>query len=422
MSHIAYRQGQMHIEDLAIETLAERYPTPFYCYSANAIRQQFKNFSSAFADLPALICYALKANSNQAVLSLLAKLGAGADVVSQGELRRALAAGISSDKIVFSGVAKTAAEIRYALSQNILCFNVESITELQQISEIAQTERQQANISLRINPDVDAGTHAKISTGKSDNKFGIPYLDALAAYQLAKTLPAINIRGIDMHIGSQISTVSAFDSAIERLIALMEQLAALDITLEHIDFGGGLGVTYADTDQSEQALLAQYSSVIHKHAARLSCKMIFEPGRFITANAGVLVTQVIHLKPVQQKTFVIIDAAMNDLIRPTLYDAWHNISPVTQPSVDAVSSKVDIVGPVCESGDYLAQDRELPPVNAGELLVVHSAGAYCAVTSNTYNSRRLIAEVLVDDDKEHLIRPSPSYEQMIALDSVPQWI
>jgi len=412
----------MHIEDLAIETLAERYPTPFYCYSANAIRQQFKNFSSAFADLPALICYALKANSNQAVLSLLAKLGAGADVVSQGELRRALAAGISSDKIVFSGVAKTAAEIRYALSQNILCFNVESITELQQISEIAQTERQQANISLRINPDVDAGTHAKISTGKSDNKFGIPYLDALAAYQLAKTLPAINIRGIDMHIGSQISTVSAFDSAIERLIALMEQLAALDITLEHIDFGGGLGVTYADTDQSEQALLAQYSSVIHKHAARLSCKMIFEPGRFITANAGVLVTQVIHLKPVQQKTFVIIDAAMNDLIRPTLYDAWHNISPVTQPSVDAVSSKVDIVGPVCESGDYLAQDRELPPVNAGELLVVHSAGAYCAVTSNTYNSRRLIAEVLVDDDKEHLIRPSPSYEQMIALDSVPQWI
>jgi len=422
MSHIAYRQGQMHIEDLAIETLAERYPTPFYCYSANAIRQQFKNFSSAFADLPALICYALKANSNQAVLSLLAKLGAGADVVSQGELRRALAAGISSDKIVFSGVAKTAAEIRYALSQNILCFNVESITELQQISEIAQTERQQANISLRINPDVDAGTHAKISTGKSDNKFGIPYLDALAAYQLAKTLPAINIRGIDMHIGSQISTVSAFDSAIERLIALMEQLAALDITLEHIDFGGGLGVTYADTDQSEQALLAQYSSVIHKHAARLSCKMIFEPGRFITANAGVLVTQVIHLKPVQQKTFVIIDAAMNDLIRPTLYDAWHNISPVTQPSVDAVSSKVDIVGPVCESGDYLAQDRELPPVNAGELLVVHSAGAYCAVASNTYNSRRLIAEVLVDDDKEHLIRPSPSYEQMIALDSVPQWI
>jgi len=412
----------MHIEDLAIETLAERYPTPFYCYSANAIRQQFKHFSSAFADLPALICYALKANSNQAVLSLLAKLGAGADVVSQGELRRALAAGISSDKIVFSGVAKTAAEIRYALSQNILCFNVESITELQQISEIAQTERQQANISLRINPDVDAGTHAKISTGKSDNKFGIPYLDALAAYQLAKTLPAINIRGIDMHIGSQISTVSAFDSAIERLIALMEQLAALDITLEHIDFGGGLGVTYADTDQSEQALLAQYSSVIHKHAARLSCKMIFEPGRFITANAGVLVTQVIHLKPVQQKTFVIIDAAMNDLIRPTLYDAWHNISPVTQPSVDAVSSKVDIVGPVCESGDYLAQDRELPPVNAGELLVVHSAGAYCAVTSNTYNSRRLIAEVLVDDDKEHLIRPSPSYEQMIALDSVPQWI
>jgi len=422
MSYIEYQQGQLKIEDLNIESLAKRYPTPFYCYSANTLRDQYLKFSSAFSDLPALICYALKANSNQAVLTLLAKLGAGADVVSQGELRRALAAGISSDKIVFSGVAKTDQEISFALAQNILCFNVESVTELEQISAIASHQGTRANISLRINPDVDAGTHAKISTGMRDNKFGIPYTDALQTYQLAKALPCIDIRGIDMHIGSQISNVSAFDEAIERLIALIEQLAVTGIDIEHIDFGGGLGVTYSQSDQLEQALLQQYTAVIHKHAARLNCKMIFEPGRFISANAGILVTKVIHVKPVEEKTFVIIDAAMNDLIRPTLYDAWHNITPTKQPAEEAVYSNVDVVGPVCESGDYLAQDRMLAPVSSGDLLVVHSAGAYCAVASNTYNSRRLIAEVLVDGDRDHLVRTSPSYEQMIALDSIPDWI
>lgn len=422
MTYIDYNNGNLHIENLSLAALASRYPTPFYCYSANAIRQQYLAFADAFSDLPALVCYALKANSNQAVLTLLAKLGAGADVVSQGELRRALKAGIAPEKIVFSGVAKTTQEINFALAKNILCFNVESETELKQISELASATGKNANISLRINPDIDAGTHAKISTGKSENKFGIPYVDALALYQLAATLPGIQIKGIDMHIGSQICTVSAFDAAIERLSWLIEQLKGVSINIEHIDFGGGLGVTYTDQDTSEVDLLAQYSAIIHKHAAKLNCKMIFEPGRFITANAGLLVTQVIHVKPVQAKTFVIVDAAMNDLIRPTLYEAWHHVSPVIKPLANAVTEMVDVVGPVCESGDYIAQNRALPPVAAGELLAIHSAGAYAAVSSSTYNTRRLIAEVLVDGDKDHLVRPSPSYEDLIALDSVPEWL
>ena len=417
MHHFDYNNGTLMVENLSIEALTSRYPTPFYCYSANSIRQQYQAFTDAFSDLPALICYALKANSNQAVLTILAKQGAGADVVSEGELRRALKAGIPAHKIVFSGVAKTEREIEFALAQDILCFNVESATELQQISNLASASGHSANISLRINPDVDAGTHAKISTGKSDNKFGIPYLDALAVYQLAANLPGIQIKGIDMHIGSQISTISAFDAAIECLLSLIEQLKEHHINIEHIDFGGGLGVTYTDQDKSEQALLEEYSAIIHKHAGRLSCKMIFEPGRFITANAGLLITQVIHVKPVQKKTFVIIDAAMNDLIRPTLYDAWHKISPVLEPAANAVTQMVDVVGPVCESGDYIAQDRALTVVKSGEFLAIHSAGAYGAVSSNTYNSRRLIAEVLVDGDRDHLIRPSPSY-----LDSIPNWL
>ena len=422
MPQIIYHNGTMQIDHVSIEALASRYPTPFYCYSASAIRQQYLAFADAFADLPALICYAIKANSNQAILTLLAKLGAGADVVSEGELRRALAAGIPADKIVFSGVAKTATEIRFALSKNILCFNVESITELRQISALASANQQTAKVSMRINPDVDAGTHAKISTGKRENKFGIPFDYALQAYQLAATLPGITIVGIDMHIGSQISKVSAFDEAMQRIMELIKQLQELGINLEHVDVGGGLGVTYTDDDPSELTLLAEYSRVIHKYATALNCRIIFEPGRFIIANAGILVTEVIQVKPVQDKTFVMIDAAMNDLIRPTLYEAWHKISPAKQAAPDALSQPVDIVGPVCESGDYMAQNRPLTTVVVGDLLVIHSVGAYSAVASNTYNSRRLIAEVLVDGERDQLIRPSLSYRQLIELDSVPDWL
>ena len=422
MNYINYQQGELHIENQTITSLASRYPTPFYCYSANTIRDKYHKFHHALNDLNPMICYAIKANSNQAILTLLGNLGAGADVVSEGELRRALAAGISADKIVFSGVAKTSNEIEFALNQGIFCFNVESTAELRQISAIATRNNQIAKISLRINPDVDAGTHAKISTGKSENKFGIPFIDALCAYQLANELMGLKICGIDMHIGSQIHNVNAFDKAIDRLAQLIEQLAEINIVINHIDFGGGLGVRYNEGDKSEQVLLEEYAQVIHKHAARLNCQFIFEPGRFITANAGLLVTQVIHVKPVEKKTFVIVDAAMNDLIRPTLYDAWHDITPAKEPIKSNSNQLVDIVGPVCESGDYLAKDREFSVVKAGDILVVHSAGAYCAVSSNTYNTRRLIAEVLVDGDKDYLIRPSPSYEQLIALDKVPSWL
>ena len=422
MNYINYQQGELHIENQTITSLVSRYSTPFYCYSANTIRDKYHTFNNALNDLNPMICYAIKANSNQAILTLLANLGAGADVVSEGELRRALAAGINADKIVFSGVAKTSNEIEFALNQGIFCFNVESTAELRQISAIATRNNQIAKISLRINPDVDAGTHAKISTGKSENKFGIPFTDALCVYQLANELTGLRICGIDMHIGSQIHNVYAFDKAIDRLVQLIEQLTEINIIINHIDFGGGLGVRYSNTDKSEQALLEEYAEVIHKHAARLNCQFIFEPGRFITANAGLLVTQVIHVKPVKQKTFVMVDAAMNDLIRPTLYDAWHDITPAKESIESNINQLVDIAGPVCESGDYLAKDRGFSTVKTGDILVVHSEGAYCAVSSNTYNTRRLIAEVLVDGDKDHLIRPSPSYEQLISLDKVPSWL
>ncbi|EPJ48763.1 MAG: diaminopimelate decarboxylase [Osedax symbiont Rs2] len=422
MQHIRYQNSVMQVEGISVSDLASRYPTPFYCYSANAFRQQYRRFADAFADFPALICYALKVNSNQAILKILADEGAGADVVSQGELLRALAAGISADKIVFSGVAKTSTEIAFALECGIHCFNIESESELQQISQVAVQVQRTASISLRINPDIDAGTHAKISTGKSENKFGIPWKLALQTYQLAASLPGIKITGIDMHIGSQISKISAFDQSIARLVDLIAQLRELDINIQHIDFGGGLAISYTDQDIDEQTLLAEYAAVISRYASALNCQLIFEPGRFIAGNAGILVTKVIYVKPVEQKTFLIVDAAMNDLIRPTLYDAWHQVATVIEPAEYAATTTVDIVGPVCETGDYLALDRSMPKVAAGELLVLHSAGAYGAVASSTYNSRPLIAEVLVDADREHLIRPSPTHQQIIDLDSVPDWL
>ena len=422
MDHIHTTNGELHIEALSATLLASQYPTPFYCYSANAIRSQYQRFCAAFSDISSLTCYALKVNSNQAILTLLAKEGAGADVVSEGELRRALAAGISADKIVFSGVAKTSAEIAFALQANIRCFNIESLSELKEVSRVATQLELTANISLRINPDVDAQTHAKISTGKSEDKFGIPYQHAIEVYQYAASLPGIAIVGIDMHIGSQIQQTAAFDSAIAKVVSLVDELTQSGITIHHIDVGGGLGVQYQNSDKDEETLLAEYAAIIHKYAKLIDCQFIFEPGRFITANAGVLITQVVYVKPVQNKSFVIVDAAMNDLIRPTLYDAWHNIAPVLAPDAQCTLQTVDIVGPVCESGDYLALDRQMPTVKANDLLAIYSAGAYGAVTANTYNSRRLIAEILVDNERSHVIRKSPSYQELINLDSVPDWL
>ena len=422
MSSFHYHQNSLHAESVSIAQLAKSQPTPFYCYSSRAFTEHYQQFTAAFKTLPHTLCYAMKANSNQAVLTLLAKQGAGADVVSSGELQRAISAGIPASKIVFSGVAKSRFEIEMALELNIHCFNVESEPELKHISQIAESMGKTAKVSLRINPDVDPDTHAKISTGKSSDKFGIPLKNAIAIYQLAASLPAIDVSGIDMHIGSQITKLSAYDEAIGLLVKLADDLKNLGIVIKHFNFGGGLGVAYKDGDSDQQTLLAGYAKIIKKHAEQLNCQYIFEPGRFIAANAGILVTQVRYVKPVEEKCFVIVDAAMNDLIRPTLYEAYHKLTAVEQATDDSPTQMVDVVGPVCETGDYLALNRELTEVNAGDLLVLHSAGAYGAVLSSTYNSRPLISEVLVDGDKWHCIRQSPSVEALIAQDSVPNWL
>ena len=363
----------------------------------------------------------MKANSNQAVLKVLARLGAGMDVVSEGELRRARTAGVPGSRIVFSGVGKTAREMAYALDQEILCFNVESEPELALLSQVAVSKGATARISIRVNPDVDALTHAKISTGTYANKFGIPISDAPRVYAAAAKLPGIKITGIDMHIGSQITDLAPFDEASARLVALARELMAQGHRLEHLDVGGGLGVVYR-RDNTPPPRPEAYAQTILKHTKPLGLKLVFEHGRLLAANSGVLVTSVIYVKRGAEKTFVIVDAAMNDLIRPTLYDAWHNITPVVEPGRDAARAKVDIVGPVCESGDYLAQDRDMPEVASGDLLAVHSAGAYGAVQAGTYNTRPLVPEVLVDGDKFAVVRARASYEDLIGLDLVPDWV
>ena len=421
MHHFDYVDGIMHVENIPIPDIAKTVGTPFYAYSTATLERHFHVFSEPFADVPSLVCYAMKANSNQAVLKTLARLGAGADVVSEGELRRALAAGIPASKILFSGVGKTRQELTFALEKDILCFNIESEPELEHLSFIASELGREARISLRINPDVDARTHAKIATGKSENKFGIPWKRAREVYASANRLPGIRVTGIDMHIGSQITELEPFDNAFKRLGDLVKDLRADGHDIDHVDLGGGLGIPYQST-QSPPPLPRDYAETVKKHVKDLDCKVYFEPGRLIAGNAGILVTEVIYRKEGEGKTFVIVDGAMNDLIRPTLYEAWHDVRPVAEPAFDTPVSNVDIVGPVCETGDFLAQDRPLPRMEAGDLIAIMSAGAYGAVQSNTYNSRLLVPEVLVDGDKWHVVRPRPSYEDMLALDSVPDWL
>ncbi|WP_114389711.1 diaminopimelate decarboxylase [Notoacmeibacter marinus] len=421
MNHFDYVDGVLHAENVAVPSIAAEVGTPVYIYAAATLRRHFRVFSEAFAQIDSLVCYAMKANSNQAVLTLLAKEGAGADVVSEGELRRALAAGIPSEKVVFSGVAKTAREIDYALSVGIYCFNVESEPELEMLSARASALGKIAPVSLRINPDVDAKTHAKISTGKAENKFGISYAHAREIYRRAAELPGLRITGIDMHIGSQIIELEPFDAAATVLSDLVRDLREDGHTIEHVDFGGGLGIPYLD-DNNPPPLPSDYAAVVAKHASDLGVKAIFEPGRLIAGNAGILVTEVIYLKEGDAKNFVIVDAGMNDLLRPTLYEAHHAIRPVELKASTTPWITADVVGPVCETGDYLAKGRDMSRVGAGDLLAISSAGAYGAVQASTYNSRLLVPEVLVDGDRWHVIRPRQDYEALIGLDSVPDWL
>ncbi|UXT43143.1 diaminopimelate decarboxylase [Agrobacterium tumefaciens] len=421
MNHFGYIDGVLHAENVPVPEIAKAVGTPFYVYSTATLERHYKVFSGAFADVDAMVCYAMKANSNQAVLKTLAKLGAGIDVVSGGELRRALAAGVPASRIMFSGVGKTVAEMDYALEAGIYCFNIESEPELEVLNLRAVKVGKRAHVSFRINPDVDARTHAKISTGKKENKFGISYERARAVYAHAATLPGIEVTGIDMHIGSQITELQPFEDAFRLLRELVEALRGDGHTISHVDIGGGLGIPYRD-DNNPPPLPDAYAHIVKNELKSLNCKIVTEPGRLIVGNAGILVTEVIYVKDGGEKTFVIVDGAMNDLIRPTLYEAYHGIRPVVQPAEDTPRIKADIVGPVCETGDYLALDREMAAPQPGDLIAVSSAGAYGAVQAGTYNSRLLVPEVLVKDDKFHVIRPRGTYEELIALDSVPAWL
>ena len=421
MNHFEYREGVLHAEDVSVLAIAKAVGTPFYCYSTATLTRHYNVFSKAFSELDAQVCFAIKANSNQAVIATLARLGAGADVVSGGELRRALQAGVPASKILFSGVGKTAEEMDYALAAGIHCFNVESLPELEALSARAVATGHTAPISLRINPDVDAKTHKKISTGKSENKFGIAWKDARAAYAKAATLPGLKITGIDMHIGSQITELQPFDDAIALLVELTNTLRADGHPIEHVDVGGGLGVPYRN-DNTPPPLPDAYAQVVNRHLKPLRLKVMFEPGRLIAGNAGILVSQVIFLKEGDAKNFLIVDAAMNDLIRPTLYDAFHEINPVVEPAADAPRIVADIVGPVCETGDYLGLDRDLPKLATGDLIYVSTAGAYGATQSSTYNTRLLVPEVLVNGDRFHVVRQRPTYEDLIGMDSIPGWL
>jgi diaminopimelate decarboxylase len=421
VNHFDYRDGVLFAESVALPEIAAEVGTPFYCYSTATLTRHYTVFAQAFSSLDAMICYALKANSNQAVLRTLAKLGAGADVVSEGELRRALAAGVPPEKVVFSGVGKTAREMDHALAAGIHCFNIESEPELELLSARAVAAGKTAPVSLRINPDVDAKTHKKISTGKAENKFGVPWQRARDVYRRMAELPGIRAVGIDTHIGSQITELQPYDDAYALLAELAGALRADGHAIEHIDLGGGLGIPYR-TDNNPPPLPDAYAAIVKKHVSKLGLKVIFEPGRLIAGNAGILVSQVIYLKEGEAKNFLIVDAAMNDLVRPTLYDAFHDIRPVVQPPADAPRIRADIVGPVCESGDYLGHDRDLPKLKSGDLIAVSTAGAYGAVQSGTYNTRLLVPEVLVNGDRFAVVRRRQSYEELIGLDSVPDWL
>jgi len=421
MNHFDYRSGILHAEAVNLIELAQAVGTPFYCYSTATLKRHYRVFSEAFAGEKVLVCYALKANSNQSVLRTLAKLGAGADVVSGGELKRALAAGIPPQRIVFSGVGKSEAELRAALAADIFCINVESEPELELLSRLASEQGKVARVSVRVNPDVDSGSHAKISTGKSENKFGVPLDRARAVYARAARLPAIRATGIDMHIGSQITDLVPLEAAFRLLVDSVETLRADGHAISHVDFGGGLGIPY-HADREAPPLPSAYAEMVKRVTKNLGCTLVFEPGRMIVGNAGILVTRVIYVKHGDSRHFVIIDAAMNDLIRPTLYEAHHDILPVVAVAPGTPTITADVVGPVCESGDYLALARTIATPKAGDLLAIMTAGAYGAVQSGTYNTRPLVPEVLVRGDEYAVVRPRVEVDALIAMDKPAPWL
>ncbi|RIA56323.1 diaminopimelate decarboxylase [Dichotomicrobium thermohalophilum] len=421
MHHFTYRDGALHAEGVNLVDLAAHVGTPFYCYSTATLERHYRVFADAFGGRDTLICYSIKANSNLSVIKTLAQQGAGMDVVSEGELRRALAAGVPPSRIVFSGVGKTRDEMAHALQAGIYGFNVESEAEARALSAVAQEQGRTARIAFRINPDVDARTHAKISTGKAEDKFGVPWNDAAALYALAADLPGLEPCGVHMHIGSQITDLEPFERAFKLLSDLVGDLRTAGHTIDFVNLGGGLGVPYRGTDDIPPHP-DDYARVVERAAGALDCRLLFEPGRMIAGNAGILVFRVLYLKHGDQKRFTIVDAGMNDLIRPTLYDAHHDIWAVDEARGQEPALVQDIVGPVCETGDFLARDRALPPFREGDLGAVMTAGAYGAVQASSYNSRLLVPEVIVRGDEYAIARARPSYEDMLAAEHIAPWL
>ena len=421
MDHFLYRDGVLHAEDVPLAEIAAQVGTPFYVYSTATLLRHFKLFDDALAGMDHLVCYAMKAASNQAILKTLAQVGAGMDVVSVGEYLRARAAGVPGERIVFSGVGKTADEIRTALEGGIRQFNVESEPEMQVLSAVAVSLGKIAPITIRVNPDVDARTHAKIATGKSENKFGIPISRAREVYAMAAALPGLEVIGIDVHIGSQLTELEPFEQAYTKVAELTRILRADGHNIRRLDLGGGLGIPYARSNDAPP-LPTDYGALIKRTLGHLGCEIEIEPGRLIAGNAGLMVAQVIYVKSGEDREFLILDAAMNDLIRPAMYEAHHDIIPVIEPAPGTEQRAYDIVGPVCESGDTFAKQRDMPPLESGDLIAFRSAGAYGAVMSSEYNSRLLIPEVLVNGDQFAVIRARPTFDEMINRDTIPAWL
>jgi len=421
MHHFSYQNGILHAEAVSLSEIAEKVGTPLYCYSTATLQRHYQVFSDAFEGRDMMVCFSVKANSNIAVLRTLGEMGAGMDVVSEGEIRRARAAGIPADRIVFSGVGKTPLEIAYALDQGIFAFNVESEAELRAMSAVASSKNMAAHIAFRVNPDVDAKTHNKITTGRKGDKFGIPWDDAPALYELARDLPGIEPRGVHMHIGSQITDLEPLSNAFTLMAELVGLLREAGHRIDFVNVGGGLGVPYRD-DAEPPPRPEIYAQRVREKLAPLDCKILFEPGRMIAANAGIMLTRVIYEKTTGGKHFAIVDGAMNDLIRPTFYDAWHEIWPVDEAKKSEPHAPVDIVGPVCESSDYFAKDRALPPLKSGDLIAIMTAGAYGAVQSSSYNSRLLPPEVLVKGDDWAVVRARPGFDELLKTESLPDWL
>ncbi|MEM7631256.1 MAG: diaminopimelate decarboxylase [Pseudomonadota bacterium] len=421
MDHFLYQNGVLHAEDVPLPEIAAAVGTPFYVYSTATLLRHFTLFDEALEGTEHLVCYAMKAASNQAILKTLAQAGAGMDVVSGGEYARAKAAGVPGEKIVFSGVGKTADEIHMALTGGIRQFNVESEPEMEVLNRVAGAVGVIAPITIRVNPDVDAKTHAKIATGKSENKFGIPIARAREVYALAGAMENLDVIGIDVHIGSQLTELGPFELAYQKVAELTETLRGDGHNIRRLDLGGGLGIPYTRSNEAPP-LPREFGALIKRTVGHLGCEIEIEPGRLIAGNAGLMVSQTIYVKSGEGRDFLILDGAMNDLIRPAMYEAYHDIIPVTEPAPGTEQAPIDIVGPVCESGDTFAKQRMMPPVAAGELVAFRSAGAYGAVMSSEYNTRPLIPEVLVKGDQYAVIRPRPTFDEIINRDTIPEWL